>query len=322
MQEQVVIIDNADVRAFYGVNDENLNRIREVFPEVKLTARGNQIKLQGEPDKILIISQLIENIVREIQRRGALEHHRFSELLHSKMDVLNASQGISTDPSLILYGVQGNPIRAKTKGQQEMVTLSANNDILFAIGPAGTGKTYTAVALAVKALKDKRVRKIILVRPAVEAGESLGFLPGDLKEKVDPYLRPLYDALEDMILPEKFHAYLEKNIIEIAPLAYMRGRTLTNAFILLDEAQNATEMQMKMFLTRLGLDSKIIVTGDTTQIDLAKNQKSGLLQALRIFQNVPNIGFVFLNAQDVVRHRLVKKILEAYETDSNQFEKK
>lgn len=316
MQEQILTIDNADIRAFYGTNDEYLNRIRETFPDVKFIARGNQLKLQGEPDKIQIISQLIGSMIQEIQRRGSLEHYRFSDILAGNIANSSSFHESNSDPNLILYGVQGNPIRAKTKGQQEMVALSTQNDILFAVGPAGTGKTYTAVALAVKALKEKRVRKIILVRPAVEAGESLGFLPGDLKEKIDPYLRPLYDALEDMILPEKLRAYLEKNIIEIAPLAYMRGRTLTNAFILLDEAQNATELQMKMFLTRLGIDSKIIVTGDTTQIDLTKNQKSGLLQALKIFQNIPNIGFVFLNAHDVVRNKLVKKILEAYETVS------
>jgi phosphate starvation-inducible PhoH-like protein len=309
--EKEFLLDEFNPLDFYGVNNEKFNLIKAAYPDVRFVARGNALKAFGEPEKLEALSALLNSILNEIRMHGPLASTRMSELLSSPPG--GARPMPKPEGSEILKGVNGLSVRARTPGQREMVTSSESNDIVFAVGPAGTGKTYTAVAIAVRAMKEKQVKKIVLVRPAVEAGESLGFLPGDLKEKIDPYLRPLYDALEDMIMPERLAALLEQNLIEIVPLAYMRGRTLNNAYIILDEAQNATEPQMKMFLTRLGMESKIIVTGDETQIDLPRTMRSGLLHGLSILQNIPGIGFVRLTQQDVVRHRLVRNILQAYE---------
>ncbi len=304
-------LDEVNPLDFYGVNNEKFNLIKEAYPDVRFVARGNALKALGDPEKLEALAGLLDTVLNEIRVHGPIASARVIELLAHPPG--GARPMPKPEGSEILKGVNGLSVRARTPGQREMVQASEQNDIVFAVGPAGTGKTYTAVAIAVRAMKEKRVKKIVLVRPAVEAGESLGFLPGDLKEKIDPYLRPLYDALEDMIMPERLQALLEQNLIEIVPLAYMRGRTLNSAYIILDEAQNATEPQMKMFLTRLGMESKIIVTGDETQIDLPRTMRSGLLQGLRILENIPGIGFVRLTQQDVVRHKLVRNILQAYE---------
>ena len=280
-------------------------------------SRGNLLKLVGEKKETQEVKARFESMVRYLK-----EHHELS--LHTMEDLLSGSKlydsqvNPNSDGSIILHGREGRPIRAKTHNQKLMVEATEKNDIVFAIGPAGTGKTYTAVALAVRALKNRLVKKIVLTRPAVEAGESLGFLPGDLKEKIDPYLRPLYDALDDMIPAEKLAQFMEQRIIEIAPLAYMRGRTLDNAYIILDEAQNSTPLQIKMFLTRLGPSAKCIITGDLTQIDLPRNQRSGLSQAIYLLQHIQGIAKVELTAEDVVRHRLVKEIIKAYTRDQQK----
>ncbi len=292
---------------FFGPNDSYLDYLRQSYPDSKIIARGTELKIYGEPEKIKKILEIIENLYQEVKKYGQ------PEFIKVKQIILGKKEWADIDKDAIIKGYNDKWIKPKTPGQKKLVETIDSHDIVFALGPAGTGKTYIAVALAVKGLKEKKYKKIVLVRPAVEAGESLGFLPGDLKEKVDPYLRPLYDSLEDMIGPEKLKDYLEKNIIEIVPLAYMRGRTLNQSFILMDEAQNATETQMKMFLTRLGQESKIIVTGDQSQIDLPKSQKSGLLQATKLLKNILGIGFVFFNAQDVVRHPLVTQIINAYD---------
>lgn len=277
-------------------------------------ARGNELKVKGSEAELAPAIEVVERLMEEIKKRGGMSEERFAEIVqvngqtHSNG---NGENGLHED-DFVLHGARGAVIRARTAGQRKILRSSEENDIIFALGPAGTGKTYMGVAIAVKALKEKQVKKIFLVRPAVEAGENLGFLPGDLKEKVDPYLRPLYDALEDMIHPDKLKGYLEKNTIEIAPLAYMRGRTLSNCYVILDEAQNATENQFKMFLTRLGKGGKIIVTGDDSQIDLPRNQRSGLLQAVRLLQGIKGIDMIRLTVSDVVRHKLVKRIIEAY----------
>lgn len=316
MKELIISLGPVDPVLFLGANNAHLNLIREFFPEVRFFSRGDELKVHASEDLLPQVEFTLREILRETEASGHLSLQKLSEILESGTHV--SLQTESEKPAedgreVLVFGPNHLRVAAKTRGQVEMVQAAKQNDILFCIGPAGTGKTYTAVALAVKALKDKDVRRIVLVRPAVEAGESLGFLPGDLKEKIDPYLRPLYDALGDMIPAEKLAMYMEKNIIEIVPLAYMRGRTLNNAFIILDEAQNATESQIKMFLTRMGNESKIIVTGDVTQIDLPKNQKSGLLQATQILQGIKGIGFIQLQPTDVLRHRLIRRILEAYE---------
>lgn len=298
------------------MNNLRLQQIEKVFPTVRFVARGDQLKVKGEAKKLEILQALLEAIFGEIKKRGNISEKKFSEMVASSDGRAERKQEEGDDwddDLLILHGAGGRLIRARTKGQAKIVASSFKNDIVFAVGPAGTGKTYTAVALAVKALKEKRVKKIVLCRPAVDAGESLGFLPGDLKDKVDPYLRPLYDALEDMLHGDKLKHYLGKNVIEIVPLAYMRGRTLNNSFIILDEAQNATQMQLKMFLTRMGEHSKIIITGDDSQIDLPNKRLSGLVQCIRILKGIKGIGMIRLQPSDVVRHKLVKRILEAYE---------
>ena len=301
----------------FGENNLKLNLLRKAFPDVQITSRGNLLKLVGEKKETQEVKARFESMVRYLK-----EHHELS--LHTMEDLLSGSKlydsqvNPNSDGSIILHGREGRPIRAKTHNQKLMVEATEKNDIVFAIGPAGTGKTYTAVALAVRALKNRLVKKIVLTRPAVEAGESLGFLPGDLKEKIDPYLRPLYDALDDMIPAEKLAQFMEQRIIEIAPLAYMRGRTLDNAYIILDEAQNSTPLQIKMFLTRLGPSAKCIITGDLTQIDLPRNQRSGLSQAIYLLQHIQGIAKVELTAEDVVRHRLVKEIIKAYTRDQQK----
>ena len=301
-----------------GVNNARFNQIREAFPEITFISRGSDLKIRGDQTLVLLVTEALENMVDEIKAQDELSDERFLELLGASKTGTPHREKVGGN-DLIVYGVRGNLIKARTSGQAEIVAAAQHNDIVFAIGPAGTGKTYVAVALAVKALKEKQVKKIVLVRPAVEAGENLGFLPGDLREKVDPYLRPLHDALEDMLHFEKLQHYFERNIIEIAPLAYMRGRTLSGSFIILDEAQNATENQFKMILTRLGKESKIIITGDDSQVDLPYRQRSGLIQCQEILQNIEGIAFVRMKNSDVVRHKLVKKIIQAYKkTDKKE----
>ncbi len=311
MSEVVIPIDTFNPVEFFGVNDSNLEVIRKNFPELKLIARGNEIKVIGDEKNIHSFSEKINRLIQHYQKFGSLTPDNVEHFLADTSSKGDA-QAQAANGDVLVFGQNGIMVRARTVNQKKMVESSEKNDILFAIGPAGTGKTYTAVALAVRALKNREIKRIILTRPAVEAGENLGFLPGDLKEKIDPYLRPLYDALYDMIQGEKVKSYIESGVIEVAPLAFMRGRTLDNAFVILDEAQNATESQLKMFLTRMGPSAKFIVTGDVTQIDLPRNQPSGLVQAIKILSNVKGIDFIYLDAQDVVRHRLVKDIIEAY----------
>jgi phosphate starvation-inducible PhoH-like protein len=310
LSEVIIPIDTFNPVEFFGVNDSNLEVIRKNFPELKLVARGSEIKVIGDEKNIHLFSEKINRLIQHYQKFGSLTTDNVEHFLSDKAKE-NSNNGVPPTDVLV-FGQNGIMVRAKTVNQKKMVESSEKNDIVFAIGPAGTGKTYTAVALAVRALKNREIKRIILTRPAVEAGENLGFLPGDLKEKIDPYLRPLYDALFDMIQGEKVKTYLESGIIEVAPLAFMRGRTLDNAFVILDEAQNATENQLKMFLTRMGPSAKFIVTGDITQIDLPRNQPSGLVQAIRILSSVKGIDFIYLNEQDVVRHKLVREIIEAY----------
>jgi phosphate starvation-inducible PhoH-like protein len=316
LSEILFTLENVELIEFYGQNDNKLNLVKKAYPDVSIIPRGNQIKLTGEKKRVQECKGSLEMMVRMLQE--------FKELtLQGIQDLLGGANPfeskLKTDSkNIILYGRTGNAIVPRTKNQKKIVELSELNDILFALGPAGTGKTYTAVALAVRALKNNLVRRIILTRPAVEAGENLGFLPGDLKDKIDPYLRPLYDALDDMIMPEKLSHFMLNRIIEVAPLAFMRGRTLDNAFVILDEAQNATEMQLKMFLTRLGPSAKCIVTGDLSQIDLPRNQRSGLFRSLRILDGIEGIAVVHLESGDVVRHRLVKEIVNAYDRDDEQ----
>jgi phosphate starvation-inducible PhoH-like protein len=313
LSEIIITIENVELIEFYGQNDAKLNLVKKAFSDVNIIPRGNQIKLSGDKKRVQECKGTLEMMLRMLQEFGELNAQAVQNLLNGENPF---ESKLKTDSkNIILYGRTGQAIVARTKNQKKIVELTETNDILFAIGPAGTGKTYTAVALAVKALKNNQVRRIILTRPAVEAGENLGFLPGDLKDKIDPYLRPLYDALDDMIMPEKLTNFMTNRIIEVAPLAFMRGRTLDNAFVILDEAQNATEMQLKMFLTRLGPSAKCIITGDLTQIDLPKNQRSGLFRSLRLLDNIEGIGVVHLESGDVVRHRLVKAIINAYDKD-------
>ena len=316
MTEAIVSLETVNPIEFFGVNNSKFDILKRKFPLLKILSRGSQIKLTGQPEEVASAQQRITQVIKYLERNGHLSENYFSEILGDDEEGSELLQNdINANNDIIVFGPNGRVIRAKTQNQKLLATVSEKNDIIFAVGPAGTGKTYTAVALAVRALKNKAVRKIILTRPAVEAGESLGFLPGDLKEKIDPYLRPLYDALDDMIPSDKLNYYMANRIIEIAPLAYMRGRTLDNAFIILDEAQNATELQLKMFLTRIGASAKAIITGDMTQVDLPKNQKSGLLKATRILTNIEGIAQIQLDEADVVRHRLVKSIIRAYDKD-------
>lgn len=316
MTEKIINIDSIDPVEIYGVNDVKLNVIKKFFPKLKLIARGYTIKVLGEAGEILHFEKKLNMLVDYYHKNGILTDSVIERLLGQTGDNLLKEKEEATGSDIILFGNNGLVIKARTENQKRMMNSIAKNDMLFAVGPAGTGKTYTAVALAVSALKNKEVKRIILTRPAVEAGENLGFLPGDLKEKLDPYMQPLYDALFDMIPLDKLNQYIESKIIQIAPLAFMRGRTLDNAFVILDEAQNTTESQMKMFLTRMGSNAKFIVTGDATQIDLPRNQASGLIQVLRLLKNVEDIDIIELNTTDVIRHKLVKAIIEKYEADS------
>ncbi len=310
----VISIDGVDPIEFFGGGNAKFKLLQKAFPSLNITARGSKINVAGEDDYTLnLFKEKVAQIKEFIFKNDKISFQSIENLLSesSRFD-----SGIpSSNEDIILYGAHKQKIRAKTPNQKSMVDASSDNDIMFAIGPAGTGKTYTAVALAVRALKEKQVKRIILTRPAVEAGENLGFLPGDLKEKIDPYLRPLYDALDDMIPPDKLKYYLETRVIEIAPLAFMRGRTLNNAFIILDEAQNATSAQLKMFLTRIGPIAKCIITGDLTQIDLPQKQESGLGFALNILKNIQGIATIYLDQRDVIRHRLVKDIIQAYDKE-------
>jgi phosphate starvation-inducible PhoH-like protein len=303
---------------FFGVNNGKLDLLKKKFPLLKILGRGTQVKLSGSPEQIASAREKIELVIQYLERNGHLTDNYFETILGGD-DQEVVDNFVERNPNdVLVFGPNGKTVRARTANQKRMVEASDTCDIVFALGPAGTGKTYTAVALAVRALKNKSVKKIILTRPAVEAGESLGFLPGDLKEKIDPYLRPLYDALDDMIPADKLGYYMSTRTIEIAPLAYMRGRTLDNAYIILDEAQNSTDLQLKMFLTRIGANAKAIITGDMTQVDLPKNQRSGLIKANRILQNIKGIAHIELNEEDVVRHRLVKSIIRAYDKEKER----
>jgi phosphate starvation-inducible PhoH-like protein len=318
LTEAIINLETVNPIEFFGINNSKFELLKRKFPLLKILSRGTQIKITGQPDEVANAQAKISQVIQYLERNGHVSDNYFSRILGDEEQDAQAEEPVQND--ILVFGPNGKVIRAKTQNQKLMAQVSEKNDIIFALGPAGTGKTYTAVALAVRALKNKTVRKIILTRPAVEAGESLGFLPGDLKEKIDPYLRPLYDALDDMIPSDKLNYFMSNRIIEIAPLAYMRGRTLDNAFIILDEAQNATELQLKMFLTRIGASAKAIITGDLSQVDLPKNQKSGLLKASRILQNIEGIAHVQLDEADVVRHRLVKQIIRAYDKDQEREE--
>jgi phosphate starvation-inducible PhoH-like protein len=307
LSEVIIQFKDVDPLELLGPNNAKLNIIKLHFPQLKIVARGQQLKAIGAEADMQRFDEAMER----------LRHHfnRFNSVSNTQLEMVlggmeSADSALGTD--VLVHGNGGRLIKARTENQKKLVKLSEENDMLFALGPAGTGKTYTAVALAVRAMKNKEVKRIILTRPAVEAGENLGFLPGDLKEKLDPYLQPLYDALNDMIPAEKLRFYMENNMVQIAPLAFMRGRTLDHAFVILDEAQNTTPAQMKMFLTRMGQNAKFIITGDTTQVDLPKNQKSGLMEAINILKDVKDIAFITLNEKDVIRHRLVKDIINAY----------
>lgn len=319
MNELKLVLETVSPAQFWGPNNENYELIKRAFPKLKIVARGNEVKVLGDEAEQKLFDQKFNMLVSQLDKYGALSAADVESILSiKKVAELNGNAAAAPEKlngaggEVIVFGNNGVMIKARTANQRRMVESIVKNDVLFAIGPAGTGKTYTAVALAVRALKNKEIKRIILTRPAVEAGESLGFLPGDLKEKVDPYLRPLYDALDDMIPAEKLKLYLENRTIEIAPLAFMRGRTLDNCFVILDEAQNSTDLQLKMFLTRMGPTAKFIVTGDVTQIDLPKKQMSGLHNALRILDGIPGIDIIYLTGEDVVRHKLVRMILKAY----------
>jgi len=317
LTETIINLETVNPIEFFGVNNNKFDLLKKRFPLLKMLSRGTQIKLAGQPEEVLRAQEKINLIINYLEKHGHLSESYFGQILGDENGTPEQEEikDISEGNDILVFGANGKVIKAKTRNQKKLVAISEKNDIIFAVGPAGTGKTYTAVALAVRALKNKAVRKIILTRPAVEAGESLGFLPGDLKEKIDPYLRPLYDALDDMIPTDKLNYFMANRIIEIAPLAYMRGRTLDNSYIILDEAQNATDLQLKMFLTRIGPSAKAIITGDLTQIDLPKNQKSGLGKAVRILKDIPGIAHLELNGHDVLRHRLVKQVIKAYEKD-------
>ncbi|MFN3021214.1 PhoH family protein [Soonwooa sp.] len=308
-------ISDIDTKIFYGVQNQYFNLIKSSFPTLKITGRDNYIFAMGNQETLDVLKSRLDDIVAFISKHNSIDLKNVESILKIKSE---EEKQLVFDQDIIVKGVNGKVIKAKTSNLKKLVKTTDKKDMVFAIGPAGTGKTYTSVALAVRALRDKEVKRIILTRPAVEAGESLGFLPGDLKEKLDPYLQPLYDALRDMIPHEKLEGFMEKKVIEVAPLAFMRGRTLDDAFVILDEAQNTTHSQMKMFLTRMGMNAKFIITGDPSQVDLPKNQQSGLRESMRILKDVEEIGFVHLTEEDVVRHPVVKKIILAYNKEDQQ----
>ncbi len=309
MVEKIITLDNVSLIDFLGVENANIKEVATAFPQSKIISRGNEIRIKGTHPEILKINDVLNMLLDHYHKFGKVTQDNVQEYLQEDQESPKSSE----PNSVLIYGTKGARISPKTANQRTLIKAVEENPVVFAIGPAGTGKTYISVALAVRALKEKNVKKIVITRPAVEAGENLGFLPGDLQEKIDPYLRPIYDALDDMIPTEKLQYYLDNRVIEIAPLAYMRGRTLHNAFILLDEAQNTTPMQLKMFLTRMGPYSKMIINGDRSQIDLPKKQLSGLIDATNVLKGTEGVGFVELEAKDVIRHRIVKKIIEAYD---------
>jgi phosphate starvation-inducible PhoH-like protein len=315
LNERIIELQEINPNDIFGTHNSYLALIQQYSPKIKIIARGSKLMIYGEPSLLDEFEKHFEMLIHYLNKYNKIDDNVIFQIFSNKMDAEKQSQKIE---NILVHGVGGRLIKAQTPNQQKMVDYIQKNDMIFAIGPAGTGKTYTAVALAVKALKEKEVRRIILTRPAVESGENLGFLPGDIKEKLDPYMQPLYDALRDMIPHEKLESYIEKGTIQIAPLAFMRGRTLDEAFVILDEAQNTTHSQMKMFLTRMGKKAKFIINGDPEQIDLPRKQVSGLIESLRILKNVKGIKVVTLDESDVIRHRLVKEIISAYKTFENK----
>ena len=318
MVEKVITLENISLLDFLGSENENIRQIASAFPQSKIVSRGNEIRIKGNAPEILRINDILNMLINHFNRFGQVTPENVKEYIGME----GVPAYINQKSEVIVFGNKGLVIKPKSANQRKLVEASYSNDLVFALGPAGTGKTYIAVALAIRALKNKEVRRIIITRPAVEAGENLGFLPGDLQEKLDPYLRPIYDALSDMVPAEKLKFYQETRVIEIAPLAYMRGRTLHDAFVLLDEAQNTTSEQIKMFLTRMGPNSKVIITGDETQVDLPSRQQSGLRESLKVLKDVKGIGVVKLGGKDVMRHKLVKSIIEAYEKSESENPKK
>jgi phosphate starvation-inducible PhoH-like protein len=312
MSEKLITLSNIELVKLFGTNNRKLDKIKTLFPQIKIISRGEQLKIIGSTDQIKYFEQKLTAFIKHINQYNSLTLSQIERLVEG-----NETEILKTKDDIILHGQNGKVIKARTANQRKMIIEIEKNDMLFAVGPAGTGKTYTAVAIAVKSLKDKEVKRIIFTRPAVEAGENLGFLPGDLKEKLDPYMQPIYDALFDMIPIERLNEYIENGTIQIAPLAFMRGRTLDKAFVILDEGQNTTEQQMKMFLTRMGKSAKFIITGDETQIDLPRNQKSGLINAINTLKSIKDISFVILDGKDVIRHKLVKDIIKAYKNKNN-----
>ena len=310
MVEKLITLEGIDPKSFYGVHNKFLNKISSVFPKLKIVARGDVLKVQGDEKEIELFESKMSDIISYLEDHNELSESEIARILNSTEEETIIWNGSRND--VLIYGNSGKPIQARTINQQLLVDDYSTNDLLIAVGPAGTGKTYTSIALAVRALKNNEVRRIVLTRPAVEAGEHLGFLPGDVKDKLDPYLQPLYDALRDMIPPKKLANYIEDEVIQIAPLAFMRGRTLENAFVVMDEAQNATLNQLKMFLTRMGVNSKFIVNGDVTQIDLPFKRDSGLVMAMDILEGIPGISVIEFDERDIVRHQLVKDIVRAY----------
>ena len=312
MIEKHIVLEDIDTVVFYGVGNSHLQIIRSLFPKLRIVARDNVIRVLGDEEQMAAFEENIEAIRRHILKFNSLREEDI-------LDIIRGGRSKEVPDDVVVYSMSGRPIKARSENQQRLIEAFKQNDMVFAVGPAGTGKTYLSIALAVKALKDKTAKKIILSRPAVEAGEKLGFLPGDMKDKIDPYLQPLYDALEDMLPQVKLQDMMEKHIIQIAPLAFMRGRTLSDAVVILDEAQNTTPAQIRMFLTRMGWNTKMVITGDMTQIDLPRSQKSGLIEALHILNNVEGIGVVNLDRRDIVRHKLVTRIVNAYEQYDKEY---
>jgi phosphate starvation-inducible protein PhoH and related proteins len=315
MTETIIFLEDVDPIGFFGANNSLLDKIQSFFPKVKIIARGNEIKCMGEEDEIAVVAEKIGELLEYFRKFHRIDGEDIEKYLFDADHMKTATNG--DFEKTLVFGITGKPVRARTVNQLQLVKDYYSNDLIIAEGPAGTGKTYTAIALAVRALKNREVKKIVLTRPAVEAGERLGFLPGDMKEKLDPYLQPLYDALHDMIPIKRLETWVEEGTVQIVPVAFMRGRTLENAFVILDEAQNATIGQLKMFLTRMGVNSKFILTGDTTQIDLPRKNDSGLLQAMNILDNIDGISIIKFDERDIVRHKLVKKIVRAYEENEN-----
>lgn len=316
MIEKHIILEDIDPVVFYGAGNGHLQIIKSLYPKLRIVARDNVIRVLGDEEEMAAFEENVEKMRRHVLKFNNINEEDILDIIKGRQTKADGVKGV------IVYNISGKPIKCKSENQQKLIDAYAENDMVFATGPAGTGKTYLSIALAVRALKEKTIRKIILSRPAVEAGEKLGFLPGDMKDKIDPYLQPLYDALEDMLPAVKLQDMMEKNVIQIAPLAFMRGRTLSDALVILDEAQNTTPAQLRMFLTRMGWNTKMIITGDMTQIDLPRGQKSGLTEALNILKNVEGIGFVSLGQKDIVRHKLVTRIVNAYEAHDSKAEEK